>query len=788
MPVPLSLPAALSAGNPCRMAEGQAPSKELPESVRRALKQIAEHPHVKSIEPQKAGGADTDTSHEVIVYIETNLPAAWRASGVSPETGVRLLEAVRFVFPATFPTNPPRIYLRQDFNRSLPHIQPGNPEGPVEPCYLDGDPRELLHQQGVLGIVNQVVIWLERAAKNELIDPRQGWEPIRRDSIDDDVVADIPALRTLVSKREDFSFLPVDYLKLFPEAKDRNPPKGYFFRGVVRATPISINSERLQEFSKRVGRRDSLERGESFAIYVSPGRLPSGQPFVCDRYQPETVSNAADLVSRAHAYGCGKALEEALQHLKRQSAGLKSRGFRLPVIVLLAARRPLHLIGSDSDIEIVPYLVEMSAPAFTEPPEKIEVYPVALRQAISKELLSRLSGVRAADDRNIVQLGCGSLGSKIAMHLARAGIAPARVVDKRSLSPHNAARHALIPCNEQFQIFWMAPKATALAEAIQGLGQDTDAVDADVASIGNDSARLHKSIPRKTWAVVNSTASLAVRETLAGLKPELMSSRVIETSLYADGDIAVLTIEGPDRNPDTADLILETYEHIRSHPMLRDRFFGGGLQRREIGQGCGSVTMTVSDAVISLFAAAMANKIQTLRQTELPSTAQILVGRISTDGMGLHWSADDVASFHVVRAENDRSWHIRISPRAHAKIMEDIARHPDTETGGIVVGALSEYRKTITITDVLPAPPDSRRSAGAFVLGTQGVSKSLDDYSASTSHALYCVGTWHSHLADTGGSARDYATSKIIAAEASMPSVLLIRTPLAYRAILALDK
>ena len=133
------------------MAEGQAPSKELPESVRRALKQIAEHPHVKSIEPQNAGGADTDTSHEVIIYIETNLPVAWRASGVSPETGVRLLEAVRFVFPATFPTNPPRIYLRQDFNRSLPHIQPGNPEGPVEPCYLDGDPRDEDGAKGTSG-------------------------------------------------------------------------------------------------------------------------------------------------------------------------------------------------------------------------------------------------------------------------------------------------------------------------------------------------------------------------------------------------------------------------------------------------------------------------------------------------------------------------------------------------------------------------------------------------------------------------------------------------------------
>lgn len=197
--------------------------------------------------------------------------------------------------------------------------------------------------------------------------------------------------------------------------------------------------------------------------------------------------------------------------------------------------------------------------------------------------------------------------------------------------------------------------------------------------------------------------------------------------------------------------------------------------------------MTVSDAVISLFAAAISNKIQTLRQTELPGTAQILVGRLSDDGMELHWSAKDVGPFHAVRAENDRSWHIRISHRAHTKIMDDIARYPATETGGIVVGALSEQRKTITITDVLPAPPDSQRSAGAFVLGTEGVSQSIENYSSSAGDVLYCVGTWHSHLTEMGGSAVDYATAAVIAAQSSSPAVLLIRTPTSYRAVLAME-
>lgn len=768
------------------MARGPTPSENLPESVGRALRQIAQHPHVSSIEPQATGD---DTSHEVIVQVETNLPSAWRANGVSPETGVRLVEPVRLVFPRTFPGDAPRVYLRPDFNRSLPHIQPGAPEGPVEPCYLEGDPRELLHRQGILGIINQLVVWLERAAKNELIDPQQGWEPIRRDNVDDYIAADIPALRALVDKHERFSFLPVDYLKLIPKEKDHSPPKGYFFCGAVRAERMPINTDRLQELSRRHGLGDGLERGETFAVFVSPGRLPSGQLFTCDRYQPETVCDVADLANRAQAYGCGKALKDAVEHLKYQTAGLSSHGSHLPVIVLLAARRPVPLIGSGSDIEIIPYLMEMSAPAFIDSPEKIQVNPVALRHAISEELLRRFSGINVSDERDTLQLGCGSLGSKIALHLARAGIAPSRVIDNRGLSPHNAARHALIPLNEQFHFLWMMPKATALAGAIHGLGHDTDAIDADIVSIGGDLAQLRKTIPRKTWAIINSTASLAVRETLAGLKPQQVSARVVETSLFADGDIGVLTIEGPDRNPNTADLILETYDLIRSNDVLREKLFGEGdsLQRQDIGQGCGSVTMTVSDAVISCFAAVMANKIQALRQNDFPGTGQVLVGHMGADGMSLEWSTKDVAPYHIIRPENDRSWSIRVSPWAHDKIMDDLAQYPETETGGIVVGAVSIFRKTITITDILPAPPDSQRSSSEFILGTQGVSKLIVEYSHSTAGALYCVGTWHSHLSDTGGSTRDYATSAIIAAGASQPLVLLIRTPASYRAVLAID-
>ena len=761
-------------------------SENTPSQVfKHALDQIGKHPHVETVGPVEI---DADGACLASVSIRTNLPTAWRAAGKSP-TGVRLVEQVNFEFPADYPANPPQIYLRQDFNRSLPHIHPGDPGSPVEPCYLDGDPRELLHRQGIGGIVNQLVYWLERAAKDELIDHAQGWEPIRRDYVEDCVVAEHDGLRELIGKQASFKFLPINVVKFFLPFELHNQGKGYLFCGLVRSEPIPINADQLSKIRRPSSVSQQIQFSESFSIFVSPGRLPSGEPFVCKYYAPETVKNLFDLINRAYEYGCGKELKNAILHLRNQTVGLTTDGRACPILVILCARRPTHLIGSSSNLELIPYLLETPAPMFTDKHSAIPVHPVGLRHAISPQLLRDMSGISEPDDRILVQIGCGSLGSKIALHMARAGLAPSVVADNQTMSPHNAARHALVPSKDPYNIQWMVPKAEALADSIEGLGQHAEAKNVDLVFLGADKKRLWKVISKKAWAVVNSTASLAVRDTLGALPNAVLPARVIETSLFAGGSVGLMTIEGPGRNPNTSDLVLEAYENIRSDESIRNSFFGinGSMERREIGQGCSSTTMIMPDTDISLFSASMARKLLQVRQQELPESGQTLIGRLDSDGLGLTWTSADVEPYHCVQAENEPSWQIRISPSAHKIICEQCDQYPDVETGGIIMGAASEIRKTISVTNILPAPDDSERSATSFVLGTKGVSQMLEEYAKPTGFTLHCVGTWHSHLNDSGGSPRDYQTASMIAAELAIPSVLLIKIPSGYRAILAKD-
>jgi hypothetical protein len=173
--------------------------------IGRALRLISEHPAVVSV---LAGAADPETAATVVeVAVRLGLPNAWMADGHSPN-GVRAVEPVTLILPAAFPLKPPVIYLRPDFDRSLAHVNPGPPDEQPVPCIYDGSLLELVQQQGLAGILNQLVLWLENAALGRLIDPQHGWEPVRRDSLDDFVVADAAHLRSLVTRQEGYAIPP----------------------------------------------------------------------------------------------------------------------------------------------------------------------------------------------------------------------------------------------------------------------------------------------------------------------------------------------------------------------------------------------------------------------------------------------------------------------------------------------------------------------------------------------------------------------------------------------------
>ena len=203
------------------------------------------------------------------------------------------------------------------------------------------------------------------------------------------------------------------------------------------------------------------------------------------------------------------------------------------------------------------------------------------RHKITQPLLRRLAG-RDAEAPSWTLLGCGSLGSKIGLHLTRAGCAPAAVVDKGVMSPHNAARHALLPPTGDLQLAWTDAKARLLAKAIGGCGAEATPLIADAVDLCATVGGARQAWSRGTWAVVNTTGSLNVREALAAAG-DRVPPRVIECSLLSSGRIGLLTVEGADRNPDTGDLISLAYRLMKDDPIVASVVYGPGTSsRREI--------------------------------------------------------------------------------------------------------------------------------------------------------------------------------------------------------------
>ena len=610
------------------MAQAPRPSA----AIERALRQLAGHNAVAEIGTPsvRASGAVS-----VDVGIRVALPNAWMADGVSPN-GVRSIERASFLFPAAYPLRAPLVTLRQDFDRSLAHVQPGDPGSPPEPCIIDGRPSELLQQRGLFGIVDQLALWLENAALGRLIDPEHGWEPVRRDSLDDVVVADAAHLRGLVTRQAGRAVLRFDYLRFGRPDEEKST------YGIIDSASMALNAEALKKLlsESNLSGSDDTARGTSLSLIVWPGKMPSGASVVAGDYQPETVTTIAALRERAGLYGCEEPLRSGLDWL-RQCAGKLTARWRWPIAIVLIARRPFHLIGTDSTLELCPYIVDIGAPELFADGDATLVRPGGPSRhglsAFAAQAVRHRSGALSPASVGFCSAPVVS-GRRSGSTLPAAGMAPSGIIDRASLSPHNAARHALVPEHGRLFKSWLGGKAKALANAIGGLNQPAEACDMDIVSLLRDTAERRRVLPKKTSLLVNATASLVAREAIGGEAPGTLPP-VIEAMLYADGAVGLLTVEGEDRNPNCLDLMAEAYALIGAHARLRPLIFGPeSVSRQRIGEGCGSLTMAISDARISMMAAPMAEVIRERLHQPKPTSA----------GANPDWDDSEGRSQHVL--------------------------------------------------------------------------------------------------------------------------------------------
>lgn len=719
----------------------------VPKAIARALEIVAAHPATCSdIEVDSSEDGEFALSFRVAV------------SRPSRCKRIQAQEPVILAFPSWYPSASPTPILRRDFPSDLPHINPNvgkfSDRG-VLPCIYEGSLDDLFLALGLDGVLNQLSEWLRDAATGKLLNLEQGWEPARRDSLAGFLVADVVAVRNTAESHPGLSLFESEFIL-----------KNDTFRLEC--------SQRLS--ARQIGTR-FYEYGASLEYAAThPAKCPcalvvSSRGSVIDTYQPEETNSLGALRDLCDTLELREGLEDFLSQCTENLVRAKRRGASF--LVLLCVRRPANLISDGvlppSNIELFPYALALrmrsSLPGFplpTSAEDSSRVAPLAVRYARSEKLFRYVSGYESEPYKSVAVLGCGSLGSKIALVLARAGVRRFELIDNDLLEPHKAIRFGF--CFEELD---RRPKADALGRELEKLGCTVERRKADVREIWAERSRSVKHS-----LVVDTTASTSVWHSLSNSGVVHNGSLLASAALFAEGRVGVLCVRESESVTHTLDLIDYFWWTVANSETLALPFKEArGQNRLSIGVGCGSTSMRISDGALGSFASSVGEYLSARKE----AGSRLLICASSGRPVSTQWQTYEVPDTRIISC--DSGWTVRILGPAAEKMEKRGRNTVPLETGGHLIGRIANDEKTITVVGELEPPPDSVAMRTRFELGVDSVVEKVNGIAARSQGSLTWVGTWHSH--PQGGSHSTLDTQSLdltIAARFGFPTVFVVWT------------
>jgi hypothetical protein len=450
---------------------------------------------------------------------------------------IKATEPVAAVFPRD--GGPPCILaLRADFP-DTPH-QNWTPAG--TPCSLCIDDRpwtEAKLTATPADLLRRVQLWLAKAARGDLHDRAQPLDPLFFVS---QLALVVPA-SALIESTE-----PVELLGF---VRPDNPH-------LILTRPLQENTNPSPGFVV-------------VALHAQPqtmGRL---------RHAPVTLPALAEEMER-----CGISLYDELKTRLRAWAGLKGDDIRrlssrLAIVIAFPVTASEGRTANDlrafitfnpaGEIGVALGTLHQNASQVgakeayvTAIPENVaidrylRIEPAQVHFTFDRELAASIAGHIMPDRRRAVLVGAGSLGSQVAVGLAREGAFSWTIVDHDYLLPHNLARHALFS-NEVG-----APKALALARQIAGLLHEPFVpLLCDVTNPDEGSREVLATRLTEAEIIIDASASVAVSRYLADMPDS--GARRLCTFFNPAGTSVVLLVESADRSITLRDLEAQ-YHHL----------------------------------------------------------------------------------------------------------------------------------------------------------------------------------------------------------------------------------
>jgi len=658
--------------------------------------------------------------HYVLSTITINLPS----HGPYEDLDIRRKEEVLFLLYAHYPYQAPKVTInRTDFPfPSLPHVNMPFYIGdrlffPQTLCLHRGNINEWFFDAGPEQFLHRTREWLKDAAKGELVKD-DGFEPMMRLEWKHSIIYDLNSIHQLM-------------------ATNPKPPV-ILYRNILDI----INDE-----------RDSIVRVDIHASYKNASEyVPCLILF--DGAAPPTAKYLGHHNNRLRDFW-GLMDSALIQRGVRvfnnnhYSASILLRKF----LLIYGVRRPQPLIGSSSDIELINCLVEL--PEYSGKFNITGDESCFLLNHINSFGPVNAAGLSASSsliDKKLALLGCGALGSKISLSLARMGVIQQTLIDKDKMLPHNLTRHALqVYSDGSGRRFY---KSDLMASTIDFLYETNSSRSCpkDILDVSCDELNTQD-------YVVDCTASGIVLDYLASAKT--IMPRVFRAEIAHEGHLGLMFFEGPDRIPDLRELRNILYYQAMHDDVIyrwlqhdKDNISDFAHQEFQVGLGCSSDTMILDDAVISAHASVATSIIKSLEATE---PGFIYVNEYHENNLTRNsvkkFEAD---SFEVFVCNN---WNIKMKCSLLRRI--HLLAKDDSENGGIFIGNIHARSKTVLILDI-HVPEGNQRSPSGLVRGD--VKNYMEHLEERTCGLISYVGEWHTHprMASTKMSSIDRSTFTLL--------------------------
>jgi integrative and conjugative element protein (TIGR02256 family) len=349
--------------------------------------------------------------------------------------------------------------------------------------------------------------------------------------------------------------------------------------------------------------------------------------------------------------------------------------------------------------------------------------------------------------RKVLILGAGALGAPIAEFCVRAGVSELTVADEGRVGPGILVRQPYSDADIT------KPKAKVLAERLSTIRLDlkVDGVFGDAKDTVLSSAPGLQGFD----LVIDATADVGVRTAIEARRRTDTPNwpDILTVMIGHDAKRGIVTASARGASGGPADVLRRFSIDCLASPHLRDiaeDFFPTEARVDMFfpEPGCSSPTFVGSQADAAGLAGMLLNEGIALLRADSEPMGAAAVRRTSSvlpsvDARG--WKSDAVAT-----DANGSGYEIRITNVALAEMRAESrrgqrVRGPGVETGGMLLGAIDDAYGVIHVDRVVGPPPDSRLSAFYFQHGIVGTQEKVDERRRATGNRQSFVGLWHTH-------------------------------------------